>query len=363
MYSLGIIFFEMCFAFKTGMERVQTLTALRSATAALPFPTSWLAGEKTTQREIINLLLRHDPAMRPQATQLLNGPLVPTIDKEEKFYDDVITGEDEVLDITNSSQKSRIPALKSTTRWLMLSSTRIPTRLTWITDSMTTRMTTTTTTHTMCGSLLWCAALWMCFNAMVLWTTIYRFSFRRQPFSMRSQSERQSGCWTPTASLFNCRHRTYSPWRARHRDDRLNVSSDMLLVGSILNSLLEGSLALTGSFGGSCLYSIDASFDIVTPIRSLCAEAEVLELMDKIVTECQGAKSGSTHVEYEFHVSHESGELNGVILIFSLGHDPSSDTCSGPPAPSESVQRAYRWSRLHPPIIDECPRSSKGVDQ
>lgn len=49
-------------------------------------------GQKTRQREIINLLLRHDPTMRPQATQLLNGPLVPTIDKEEKFYDDVIGG-------------------------------------------------------------------------------------------------------------------------------------------------------------------------------------------------------------------------------------------------------------------------------
>lgn len=53
----------------------------------------------------------------------------------------------------------------------------------------------------------------------------------------------------------------------------------------------------------------DSSFDIVSPIRSLCAEAELLELMDKIVTECQGTKGGSTHTEYEFHVSHETGSF------------------------------------------------------
>lgn len=90
MYSLGIIFFEMCFAFKTGMERVQTLTALRGP--EVPFPTSWPVDLKPKQREIISLLLRHDPTMRPQAAQLLAGPLVPSPDKEQKLYDNVITG-------------------------------------------------------------------------------------------------------------------------------------------------------------------------------------------------------------------------------------------------------------------------------
>lgn len=90
MYSLGIIFFEMCFPFKTGMERVQTLTALRGP--EVPFPASWPVDMKPKQREIISLLLRHDPATRPQAAQLLAGPLVPSPDKEQKLYDNVITG-------------------------------------------------------------------------------------------------------------------------------------------------------------------------------------------------------------------------------------------------------------------------------
>lgn len=96
MYSLGVILFEMCYAFKTGMERVQTLTALRSID--IVFPAGWPAGKMPKQREIITMLMRHDPTMRPQATQLLSGPLVPTINKEEKFYDGVIAGELILLD-------------------------------------------------------------------------------------------------------------------------------------------------------------------------------------------------------------------------------------------------------------------------
>lgn len=89
MYSLGIIFVEMCYAFKTGMERVATLTALRQPDVV--FPAAWTQDVKPKQREIINLLLRHSPETRPQATQLLNGPLVPSPDKERKMYEGLIT--------------------------------------------------------------------------------------------------------------------------------------------------------------------------------------------------------------------------------------------------------------------------------
>ena len=36
MYSLGVIFFEMCFRFKTGMERIHILQALRRETVTFP---------------------------------------------------------------------------------------------------------------------------------------------------------------------------------------------------------------------------------------------------------------------------------------------------------------------------------------
>lgn len=82
----------------------------------------------------------------------------------------------------------------------------------------------------------------------------------------------------------------------------------------------------------------DASFDIVTPIRDLCAEAELLELMDKVIAECQGAKGASTHVEYEFHVSHETGELNvRTKLTSSASYNPRGNTCTASSTRAESI--------------------------
>jgi serine/threonine protein kinase len=90
MYSLGIIFFEMCFAFKTHMERVHILTALRTST--ITFPDAWPVGVRMNQREIVTWLLRHDPSMRPQANQLLTSPLLPAPEKQKEYYDLAIAG-------------------------------------------------------------------------------------------------------------------------------------------------------------------------------------------------------------------------------------------------------------------------------
>jgi translation initiation factor 2-alpha kinase 4 len=57
------------------------------------------------------------------------------------------------------------------------------------------------------------------------------------------------------------------------------------------------------------------SFDIVSPIRSYAAEAELLEVVDKVISEFRGAR-GSALVDYEFHVSHES------VLATILAHVP-----------------------------------------
>ncbi len=89
MYSLGVIFFEMCYRFKTAMERVHILNALRQPSIA--FPASWPAGQSPSQREIVTWLLRHDPALRPPATQLLGSPLLPST-KQKEFYDAAIAG-------------------------------------------------------------------------------------------------------------------------------------------------------------------------------------------------------------------------------------------------------------------------------
>ena len=52
----------------------------------------------------------------------------------------------------------------------------------------------------------------------------------------------------------------------------------------------------------------ELSFDIISPLRSFVAEAELLDVVDKVISEFRGVKE-SAIAEYEFHVSHESGAL------------------------------------------------------
>ena len=75
MYSLGIIFFEMCYPLKTGMERHQVLRTLRDEDFALP--ASFQEPEKALQGEIIKGLLHHRPSERPSTTELLHGGKIP----------------------------------------------------------------------------------------------------------------------------------------------------------------------------------------------------------------------------------------------------------------------------------------------
>ena len=90
MYSLGVIFFEMCFRFKTGMERIHILQALRRETVT--FPPAWSESGQANQKEIITGLLRHDSVARPKATQLLASPLLPSPERQKEYYDSAIAG-------------------------------------------------------------------------------------------------------------------------------------------------------------------------------------------------------------------------------------------------------------------------------
>ncbi|KAH2019830.1 hypothetical protein KXV45_003763 [Aspergillus fumigatus] len=83
MYSLGIIFFEMCHPLPTGMERDQTLRAIREEHHTLP-PTFHYS-EKAVQGNIIESLLSHDPKERPSASELLQSGKIPLQVEEETF--------------------------------------------------------------------------------------------------------------------------------------------------------------------------------------------------------------------------------------------------------------------------------------
>ncbi|KAG1724557.1 kinase-like domain-containing protein [Suillus lakei] len=82
MYSLGIVFFEMNFSFSTGSERIAVLEDLRKP--EVYFPRDWDL-HRSSQKQIIAALLRHDPAERPNALELSQSPLLPPRVEDEYF--------------------------------------------------------------------------------------------------------------------------------------------------------------------------------------------------------------------------------------------------------------------------------------
>ena len=83
MYSLGVIFFEMCHPLPTGMERDQTLRAIREREHTLP--STFQLSDKIVQGRIIKSLLNHAPSERPSAEELLHSGNIPLQVEEETF--------------------------------------------------------------------------------------------------------------------------------------------------------------------------------------------------------------------------------------------------------------------------------------
>lgn len=75
MYSLGIIFFEMCYSLKTGMERDAVIRKLREKD--IMFPSEFWTEKRTVQGSIIKSLLNHNPVGRPSSMELLGSGKLP----------------------------------------------------------------------------------------------------------------------------------------------------------------------------------------------------------------------------------------------------------------------------------------------
>lgn len=76
LYSLGIIFFEMCTPpLKTGMERIQTIAQLRLP--AINFPKNMTQEEYKNEILLLKWLLDHTPNKRPTSEELLQSELMP----------------------------------------------------------------------------------------------------------------------------------------------------------------------------------------------------------------------------------------------------------------------------------------------
>uniref|UniRef100_A0A1A8GP91 non-specific serine/threonine protein kinase n=1 Tax=Nothobranchius korthausae TaxID=1143690 RepID=A0A1A8GP91_9TELE len=89
LFSLGIILFEMSYRpFTTGAERISVLSQLR--TEPVSFPDDFLAYQQGTQKKVIEWLLKHDPALRPTAQELLKSELLPPPQMEESELHEVL---------------------------------------------------------------------------------------------------------------------------------------------------------------------------------------------------------------------------------------------------------------------------------
>lgn len=77
LYSLGIIFFEMCTPpLNTGMERIKTIAALRKPEVELPKEMT-TDGIYANEAQLLKWLLDHNPNKRPTSEELLQSELVP----------------------------------------------------------------------------------------------------------------------------------------------------------------------------------------------------------------------------------------------------------------------------------------------
>lgn len=76
LYSLGIIFFEMChMPLTTSMERVKVLGDLR--TEGIIFPTDFDHEGLVKETVVLKWLLKHTPKERPTSQELLQSQFVP----------------------------------------------------------------------------------------------------------------------------------------------------------------------------------------------------------------------------------------------------------------------------------------------
>ncbi|KAJ2815146.1 eukaryotic translation initiation factor 2-alpha kinase, partial [Coemansia furcata] len=89
MYSLGIIFFEMCYPLNTAMERANVLHNLRRP--EIQFPADFPVEKMQLQYQIIRRLLDHNPRSRLSSAELLESDLMPPKMEDEYIRDTIKT--------------------------------------------------------------------------------------------------------------------------------------------------------------------------------------------------------------------------------------------------------------------------------
>lgn len=99
MFALGVIFFEMCFPFKTSTERINWLRQINENTEQ-ELPKRFEKEEYRIQGRIIKSLLSHEAERRPSAKDLILDPEVPEPleeDKERRYFQRLVQGDPQQL--------------------------------------------------------------------------------------------------------------------------------------------------------------------------------------------------------------------------------------------------------------------------
>ncbi|KAI9637172.1 kinase-like domain-containing protein [Dioszegia hungarica] len=290
MYSLGVIFFEMCFHFDTQMERAQILTAIRLP--SVTFPPTWV--EKADQKKIVTMLLQHDPAMRPTAGQLLRDPLLPNPERDQQKYDEAIT---EVSNPASSYYPQLVTALFDPERRTY--STAADNRL----DDYT-----YDNPHD---------------DDLQVWITVVQQRLV-QLFQRHGAVETHLPLLIPDTTLLSAFRPPGKPAKmldASGKLTRLPVSNLLGMARNATRRQIERikryhiGERYVAEFEGQPTVHGELSFDIISPIRSPAAEAELLDLIDKVLAEFKDGKT-SAFAEYDLHVSHEG------VLATMLGAVP-----------------------------------------
>nr|XP_019007722.1 PEK/GCN2 protein kinase [Kwoniella pini CBS 10737]OCF46503.1 PEK/GCN2 protein kinase [Kwoniella pini CBS 10737] len=287
MYSLGIIFFEMCYAFKTSMERAHILNAVRQP--LITFPPGWPTTHKPNERAIVTRLLSHDPSKRFSATELLRSPLLPSPEKRKEDWDAAII---ELTDPKSSQYQPLLNALFDKTSHSIADIDHRLVDYTYDNDSD---------------------------DQLQVWLTVV---IQRLVDLLQRHGAVESylPLLMPETTLLHT-FPGLDPVRLIERSGQIVQlpSSDLLAMArSATRRQIErikryhvGRKYSNDQVGGQPLVSGELSFDILSPLRSGAAEAELLEVVDKVISEFRGMR-GSSSVEYDFHISHET--VLGIIL-------------------------------------------------
>lgn len=283
MYALGIIFFEMCRRFETLHERLEVLRLMRQP--SITFPDDWNKAEHPSETRIITSLLQHNPQARPEAKYLLESSLLPE-DREAGYYAEAIR---KVADPKSSHHAALLARLFAPETTLGPSSSGMVSDYTY--DNTKSQLTSSP------------------------WTRVVKDRLAKI-FERHGAVELQTPLLTPSASLarfhsiksVNLLDR-YGTLVTLPCNGRLSFARYASRKGIERIKRYQLGPRYSDMQGGGQPRAVgEANFDIVSPLRSMAVEAEMLEVVDRVITEFQALSTGG----YEFHVSH--GNLLAIML-------------------------------------------------